>query len=108
MSTDDIDMEAMGSALNDITNGAKTAPTKNEEAHALARDKGWVEPQEYDYNAYNSSGQPAGDGRAFWAHKAEKYEWKEEYGEVGPRSEALEAQLFRSETTNRQGLKFDK
>ena len=109
ISTDGLDMEAMGTALNDITNGANTsAPAKNEEAHALAREKGWVEPQEYDYGAYTGSRDPAGDCEVIWSHNAEKYEWKEEYGEVGPESQALEAQLFRSEIINRQGLKFDK
>jgi ATP-dependent RNA helicase DDX3X len=112
MSINGFDMEDVGTALNDITKVANnTAPAKNEEAHTLAREKGWVEPQEFDYNAYNASGKAAGAGddlKHDWAHNAEKYEWKEEYGDVGPPSDALEAQLFRSEFTNRRGLKFDK
>jgi ATP-dependent RNA helicase DDX3X len=115
MSINGFDMEDVGTALNDITKVANnTAPAKNEEAHTLAREKGWVEPQEFDYNTYNAhnpSGKAAGAGddlKHHWAHNAEKYEWKEEYGDVGPPSDALEAQLFRSEFTNRRGLKFDK
>ena len=112
MSANGFDMEEMGTNLTDITNVANnTAPAKNEEAHTLAREKGWVEPQKYDYGAYNASGRSVAAGevsKGGWSHNAEKYEWKEEYGDVGPPSEALEAQLFRSEFINRQGLKFDK
>ena len=112
MSTDGFDMTGIGTALEDVTNVInKTVPAKNEEAHNLAREKGWVEPQEYDYEIYNATGTKAAArevGQSEWAHCAEKYEWKEEYGDVGPPSAALEAQLFRSEFTNRRGLKFDK
>ena len=104
MSTNGHEMEATGPPLNDVTMGSdQMTATRNEEAHALARDRGWVEPQALDYTAYIA---PSGEGD--WAHNAERYEWKEEYGDVGPPSEALEAQLFRSEFLNRQGLKFDK
>lgn len=112
MSTNGPDMNDMSLALNDITDSVNnTGPVKNEEAHALARDKGWVEPQEYDYNVYNASLNAAAPGDVVvgdWSHNAEKYEWKEEYGDVGPPSEKLEAQLFRSEFINRRGLRFDR
>jgi hypothetical protein len=35
------------------------------------------------------------------------YEWKEEYGDIGPRFEALEKELFGSEFHVRTGIKFD-
>ena len=112
MSTDGFDMAGVGTALKDVTKVVNnTLPAKNEEAHNLAREKGWVEPQEFDYDTYNAAGTKAAAreiGQSEWAHSAEKYEWKEEYGDVGPPSAALEAQLFRSEFTNRRGLKFDK
>ena len=112
MSTNGLDMEDVATALNDVSKVANnTTPAKNEEAHALARDKGWVEPQEFDYDAYNASGKAKGTdqvAKGDWSHNAERYEWKEEYGDVGPPSAELEAQLFRSEFINRQGLKFDK
>ena len=41
-----------------------------------------------------------------WANKAAIYEWKEEYGEIGPRFEALEKQLFGADHV-RSGIKFD-
>ena len=104
----------MVDALPDVTNNAATngvGPAKNVEAAKEARDKGWVEPQEYDYSA--AAAPPAGvaeavdQGAQGWAHNAVKYEWKEDYGEVGPKIPELEEQLFRSEFLNRKGLKFD-
>ena len=109
MSNDALGMEDMGAVLADVTNTANNV--KNEEAFALARDKGWAEPQAFDYEAYNASGKAAAENDALqgeWSHNAAKYEWKEEYGEVGPAIPELEQQLFRSEYINRQGLKFDK
>ena len=108
------DTGEMASALPDVTNGAVangTGPVKNVEAAKEARDKGWVEPQEYDYSA--AAAPPAGvaqigdQGAPSWAHNAVKYEWKEDYGDVGPKIPELEEQLFRSEFLNRKGLKFD-
>lgn len=112
MPTNGFDMEGVGAALKDVTKVANNIPPpKNEEAHNLARERGWVEPQEFDYDAYNATGKAAATreaGQSEWAHSAEKYEWKEEYGDVGPPSAALEAQLFHSGFINRRGLKFDK
>ena len=118
------DNNEMSKALEDITpdanfNGSGNAgPPRNQQAHSLAREKGWVAPQEYDYKTYTAvPGAPAapapnGDGYATtaggdWAHQAAKYEWQESYGDVGPENKELEDQLFRAEHINRQGLKFD-
>ena len=104
----------MAAALPEVTHGAvtnSTGPVKNVEAAKEARDKGWVEPQEYDYNA--AAAPPAGvaqavdQGAPSWAHNAVKYEWQEDFGDVGPKIPELEEQLFRSEFLNRKGLKFD-
>lgn len=109
----------MSNALGDITPDANTngnaGPIKNEEAHALAREKGWVAPEEYNYAAYNAAPAASGQNGAGyesvaggdWAHSAAKYEWQESYGEVGPENKALEDQLFRADHINRQGMKFD-
>ena len=103
----------MVDALPDVTNNAATngvGPVKNVEAAKEARDKGWVEPQEYDYSA--AAAPPAGvaqavdQGAPSWAHNAVKYEWQEDFGDVGPKIPELEEQLFRSEFLNRKGLKF--
>lgn len=116
------DNKDMGDALQDITNGvngnsdAPTGPPRNEEAAKLARERGWVEPENYDYTAAAAPTTTAvaveGDGLVTvadgtWAHSAAKYEWQESFGDIGPENPALEEQLFRSETITRQGVKFD-
>jgi hypothetical protein len=42
-----------------------------------------------------------------WAASAAKYEWKEEYGDVGPEVPELEKILFGDVFRNRQGASFD-
>ena len=94
----------MQGALGDITNPAN--------ANNVASENGWVEPSPYDYKQYNATGQDAAEALASaggeWASSAARYEWKDEYGEVGPRVPELEKQLFQSEFLNRRGIKFDK
>ena len=114
---DSFDTNGMVSALNDVSNHQGAATTngmddlKRQEAHALARDRGWVEPQGFDYAQYNATGKEAAAAEALqgsgWAHSAVKYEWLEEYGDVGPVVPQLEEQLFRSEFRNRRGMRFD-
>lgn len=43
-----------------------------------------------------------------WASNAKKYEWSDEYGDVGPVFRDLELQLFHGEHINRTGIAFDK
>lgn len=38
-----------------------------------------------------------------WAHNAARYEWADEYGDVGPAVPELEAQLFNRATITTQG-----
>lgn len=104
-----------GDELKEVTNtdsDAPAGPPRNEEAAKLAREKGWVEPSSYDYTAGVNVTAVEGVGLVStadgnWAHNAEKYEWNETYGDIGPENKALEDQLFRSDTINRQGIKFD-
>jgi hypothetical protein len=116
--------EDMGEALKDISNGTADGgdhpqgpqgPPRNEEAAKLARERGWCEPQQYNYG--DSVAAPAAvavEGEGYvtiadgnWAHNAAKYEWEESFGDVGPENKSLEQQLFRADTINRQGHKFD-
>ncbi|KAI5300692.1 hypothetical protein KEM56_002263 [Ascosphaera pollenicola] len=132
------DFEAKMEAL-DVNDHSGTiqvvAPVNNmnAEAAARAREHGWSEPQQYDYQKYQAPIKPnpaaaaAGtegeatadpavtgvdveDGEEFpqWASSAAKYEWKEEYGDVGPRNEALEQMLFHSDLISRAGTCFEK
>ncbi|KIW25120.1 uncharacterized protein PV07_10784 [Cladophialophora immunda] len=127
------DTAEVASALADITpaNGVEptTGPPKNEEAIKLARESGWVEPKANNYtsrapttvlNSDQVQVEAAAEEEAGaedlavsqhatsnWSHDAAKYEWKEEYGDVGPRDERLEKDLFRGEHINRAGIKFE-
>lgn len=94
-------------ALNEVSTDA--APT-NGETRTMARERGWAEPSSYDYEAYGK--QPThttvvDQTQPMWGHNAQKYEWREEYGDVGPRNEELEQMLYHSEFIPRQGIKFD-
>ena len=96
------DSGEMQEALGDVANG---------NGHNEAAEKGWVNPSPYNYTQYNKTGQEAAEALAStgvdWASNAARYEWKDEYGEVGPEIPELEEQLFRSEFLNRKGIKFD-
>ncbi|OJJ99974.1 hypothetical protein ASPACDRAFT_52496 [Aspergillus aculeatus ATCC 16872] len=104
-------MSSLGTALDNVTN---THDNKENDASNLARAKGWVAPESYDYDKYTATPAPAeqpagdaGDGQLpEWAANAAKYEWKDEYGDVGPEIPELEEQLFRNEFINRAGLKI--
>lgn len=113
------DVSKMGAALEDVTHAQNA---KKAEAASTAREKGWTEPEGYDYSKYNTTplGPPLatpGEGTESrqqqqdlpeWAANAAKYEWKDEYGDVGPANPQLEEMLFRSELINRTGLKIGK
>ncbi|KIW49182.1 hypothetical protein, variant [Exophiala xenobiotica] len=115
------DTSEMAAAIPDATNGDAPVHRVDQESLQRARELGWVEPQSYHYGAtapttvLTDAPPPTDeDGDELvsihkgstWAHDAEKYEWKEEYGEVGPRIEKLEQELFRADYINRAGEKF--
>ncbi|GLA10576.1 hypothetical protein AnigIFM62618_000173 [Aspergillus niger] len=107
---DSFDVSDMSTALKESTSNQANNPTESSKA---AREKGWTTPKGYDYEKYTSTlpplNQPQGDNQEQlpeWAAQAAKYEWKDEFGDVGPRNTELEEMLFRSEYTNRTGLKI--
>jgi hypothetical protein len=51
---------------------------------------------------------PSDEAVPIWASDAMKYEWQDEYGDVGPAHKELEDQLFRDKFKNRAGSMFDK
>ena len=101
--------------LNDVSNRvsddvSNDTSLKNGDAQILAREKGWAEPSGYNYEEYGKEAKDAivvDSTLPMWGHNAQKYEWREEYGEVGPRNEELEQMLYHSEFITRQGIKFD-
>ena len=108
----------MAAPLADITNAhANTLGTA---------DWKTIKPVEYDYNIYNASTREEREAAEaklterlsntkidddahftadvpLWASNAVKYEWNDEFGDVGPRHPELEKQLFRDQFTNRAG-----
>ena len=81
----------------------------------------WNEPQKYDYKLYNATTREERDAVVAeretpglapteeipeWAAGAAKYEWKDEYGNVGPAHPELEKILFHNDSIARQGIMF--
>ena len=66
---------------------------------AHLREAGWVEPQKFDYDTYNANLKDAAEQTNLpsWAASATKYEWSDEYGDVGPAHVELEKMLFGTE-----------
>lgn len=107
---------------NTATNGHEaveaTGPIRNEEKYQAAREAGWVAPQAYNYDTamakHGDTAQPSAveqvdvEDMPSWMHNAVKYEWKEDYGDVGPEVPELEAQLFKSDSRTRTGQFLDK
>lgn len=114
------DTTDMSQALADKTNvgeeqqtDAKSAPTAEESA-IRARLRGWVEPEGYNYATYNASTREereavdAGPDASPWASNAVKYEWKDDYGDVGPADPELEQLLFKAQTFTDAGELFER
>ncbi|EAW09311.1 DEAD/DEAH box helicase [Aspergillus clavatus NRRL 1] len=108
---DNFDVTDMSNALEEVT---ADQTNKNAEAVNLAREKGWAPPEQYNYAKYNTGpsekpeefADPEQSGLPEWAANAAKYEWSDEFGDVGPANPELEEMLFRNEFINRTGLKI--
>ncbi|RAL05149.1 DEAD/DEAH box helicase [Aspergillus ibericus CBS 121593] len=107
---ENFDVSDMSNALKESTGNESTLPT---EAASAAREKGWTTPERYDYEKYTATVAPLGpshnngeESLPEWAAQAAKYEWRDDYGDVGPENPALEEQLYRGEYINRTGLKI--
>lgn len=93
------------------------APQDKDEAESKARKHGYTAPVPYDYSAYGTRSQAATDGgegedimapitvgSGINTAQAARYEWKDEYGDVGPKIPELEEHLFTSEFRMEAGL----
>ena len=106
-------MSGTGDELADVTNSLNRV---NVNAAAIERVKGahWNAPQKYNYDAYNADSKEkrqaieAVQEVPAWAANAVKYEWSEEYGDVGPQFEELEKVLFGDENQMKTGEHFSK
>lgn len=74
----------------------------------------WGGKVKFDYHLYTANTreerealEAAGEAPT-WASSAEKYEWSDEYGDIGPEHPELEKQLFGDEFLVRTGNAFEK
>lgn len=93
--------EEIQDALHDVSNTSENPAMNKEEAERKAREMGWVKPTPYDYASFHAV-KEAKD----WAATATRYEWKDEYGDVGPAVPELEKQLFHNDYITRVGRKL--
>lgn len=68
----------------------------------VAREKGWTDRVPYEYAELTNN-----KDHRDWAGIAVRYEWKDDYGDVGPAVPELEQQLFHSDLISRAGDKLD-
>ena len=99
-------------AADDNNQGEQGGDTNAKKPKETPQEHGWAQPVGIDYGRYldQQSAPARGNGDApaggeapdnavghtigEWASEAVKYEWKDEYGDVGPAFPELEAQLF--------------
>lgn len=89
-----------------VVEDAAAASKAQQKADDLQRatDAGWQRPIPFEYEATRSNAGPGEQhGNAEWLSDAVVYEWMDEYGEVGPRDEALEKQLYENPDIQRRG-----
>ena len=100
-------------ALADVTNKV-TNVNLHEEALHRVKEANWGDRQEYDYAKYTAGPREqtmpdqAQENSPVWAANAAKYEWNDEFGDVGPKHEELEEMLFGDEHLMKQGDEFSK
>lgn len=96
-------------ALQDVTNSLANTHMDHDAAQR-ARDHGWSEQHKFDYEALKAKPNDK-DGSAtgpVWAANAKKYEWDDDYGDVGPVHEQLELELFGKEHVVKKGQDYER
>ena len=102
-------------ALADVTNKISNVQV-NEAARERVKEANWGVQEGFNYAKYNAgprdktapaseSDQPQGNASSWFAN-AVKYEWNDDYGDIGPQHEALEKMLFGDPDKVEQGKKF--
>lgn len=104
----------LSGALPTVTEAPEQGTSSTEDNFARARKAGWAEPQKYDYRVYNASTREERDAvettenPPAWASNAAKYEWSDEFGDVGPAHPELEHQLFQEGSGTQSGALFSR
>ena len=109
-----------GNTLGDVTNTLANTSLNGVDGTA----KEWSAPEKYDYKLYNAStreereaaekeakqrdamGGATTEDVPAWAASAARYEWSDDFGDIGPRDEKLEKILFHGAHINRRGMEF--
>ena len=94
---DDALPEALTTPTKPAEEKSSTVSPSTQEAILAAQKQGWSERTPYDYAEY------ADYKSADWAGIAARYEWDDEYGDVGPANEELEKMLFNNAFIVRAG-----
>ncbi|KAM5346744.1 hypothetical protein ACJ41O_009749 [Fusarium nematophilum] len=98
-------LPASGEACNGTTPQQNGYDQSAEAQNGEMSDAKWAEPQAFDYTALSSK-----DPDQDWGCNARAYEWKDEFGDVGPKYPDLELELFGDPATRheRTGLDFSR
>ena len=95
-------LQDVSNASNDLSNGKSASELTSDESPPVdLRGLGWAEPTPFNYEITEKK--DVND----WAGAAARYEWQDEYGDVGPRNEELEKILFHDELILRAGGKLE-
>ena len=104
-------------ALTVVTNKVANIQV-NEQALERVKEANWGAREEYDYAKYaegpRDRNAPASEGTTqqgnlpSWAANAAKYEWDDDYGDVGPEHDELKQMLFGDEHKMVQGQEISK
>ncbi|OAG06884.1 P-loop containing nucleoside triphosphate hydrolase protein [Paraphaeosphaeria sporulosa] len=88
-----------------VDDAAAAASKADQKAADLQRatEAGWQKPIPFEYEAAPSEAGAADEREVKWLSDAVVYEWVDEYGEIGPRDEQLEKQLYEDPDIQRRG-----
>lgn len=89
-------------SLADVTNkmASTNVNARDEAAIGRVKEANWSAPEKFNYDSYNADSKEkreaveAVQDVPAWAANAVKYEWSDEYGDVGPEFAELENILF--------------
>lgn len=101
-------MSAAGDSNPAVDDAAAARLKQQQEDFQKAKDRGWNNhvPHQFD-----NAGQPVeqdaeADAEPVWLSDAAVYAWDDDYGEVGPRNEQLELELFGDPNRQSEGAKI--
>jgi ATP-dependent RNA helicase DDX3X len=92
----------------EIASIANTLPKVAPEA-GKDGDQNWPSKTKFEVYDDGEAAEPGQEAEApTWAANAQKYEWMDEYGDIGPPIPELERQLFGADILVRSGNEFSK